>query len=247
MNKGILIYKWTVAMVVLSVTGILGLLLVAISFGMLRDSVVRPMIKYASRFILYVMGYTCYFPKENDYLDYPAFYTFNHNSYLDIFMLTAIGLPYSRCILSEKTWFYIPLTMSALALGTWYIPQKKYPERRLKFFKKSTQRLKQKQLSVFASSEGVHDHYHGIAPFNRGVYHMAMEAGLPVVALYLNIPEKCNPYAEENAARGELHVEILKEIKTDDWTLDILNEKIDEVREIFVQRFNEVNPDQPIT
>ena len=57
-----------------------------------------------------------------------VFYTFNHNSYLDTLIITALGLPNNRFLLSEKTLKILPLTLSALGIGTLYIPLKKAKE-----------------------------------------------------------------------------------------------------------------------
>jgi putative phosphoserine phosphatase/1-acylglycerol-3-phosphate O-acyltransferase len=99
-----------------------------------------------------------------------------------------------------------------------------------------------------ASSEGVHNHFHGIAPFNKGVYHMAIEARLPVVALFIEIPKESNiTRGKNNASGGELKIDFLKEFNTHDWTLETINEHIEEVRNSFVERFNQLYPDEPTT
>jgi putative phosphoserine phosphatase/1-acylglycerol-3-phosphate O-acyltransferase len=140
------------------------------------------------------------------------------------------------------------MIISALAAGTFFIPTKDKHERRLKFFKKVTQRLKKSKLSVIASSEGVHDHFHGIAPFNKGIYHMAIEANLPVVALFIYIPKESNiTRGNSNASGGDLKIDFLKEFNTNDWSLDTLNEHIEEVRNTFVNRFNQLNPNERTT
>jgi putative phosphoserine phosphatase/1-acylglycerol-3-phosphate O-acyltransferase len=169
-------------------------------------------------------------------------YTFNHNAYLDIFLLIGCGIPNVRYVLSEKTLGYIPVVISAVAAGTRYIPQKKHPNRRLRFFIKTTNFLKRTKYSIMASAEGVHQHFHGIAPFNRGIFHMAMDAGIPIVPLYIHIPEESNMFKTQYAKKGTFHIEILDEIKTAEWKLKDLDDHISEVRNVFVNRFNELNP-----
>ena len=240
-----IVYRWVVALTTMAVTGSIALILVLLSFGYLRNFCVKYIIRYSSRFILSIMGFKGIYPPIEAFPDYPVLYTFNHNSYLDIFLLTSMGLPNLRFLLSEKTIKYIPLVISAKATGTFFIPQKKHPKRRLAFFIRITDFLKRKRLSMAASSEGVHEHYHGIAPFNRGIYHMALEAKLPVVALFIYIPAESNPLYGKYAIGGTLRMEIMKEFPTDNWTLDNLDTHIDEVRKVFVKRFNELNPESP--
>lgn len=238
------LYRWVIAFLIMTITGAVSLILVLISFGFLRNFCVKYIIKYSSRLILRSIGFIGVFPDPSQLPNYPVMYTFNHNSFLDIFLLTGMGLTNTRIILSESTLKYIPLVISAKAVGTFYIPMQEKHERRLKFFKRITEFLKNSKYSIMASSEGYHRHFHGIAPFNRGVYHMALEAKLPIVALYIHIPEQSNVNVNDNAAvGGEVRIEYLKEFDTKDWQLDNLREHIEEVRNTFVQRFEELNPD----
>ena len=73
---------------------------------------------YASRFILLIIGCKYVIPSVKEFPKTPVFYTFNHNSNLDIFLLTGIGLTNIRYLLSEKTLVYLPLILSAKAIGT---------------------------------------------------------------------------------------------------------------------------------
>jgi putative phosphoserine phosphatase/1-acylglycerol-3-phosphate O-acyltransferase len=131
-----------------------------------------------------------------------------------------------------------------LATGTFYIPQKKHPKRRLQFFKKTTKFLKKTNYSIAASSEGVHNHFHGIAPFNRGIYQMAIDSNIPIVPLFINVPEESNMTGPKYAKNGTLGIELLEEIPTKDWDVNNLDKHINDVRNVFVKRFNELNPNK---
>ena len=156
-------------------------------------------------------------------------------------MLTSLGLPNFRFILSEITLIYIPITISAKAFGTKYIPLQKDKKRRLNFFKRMTSFLKRTNLSVIASAEGVNEGIHGILPFNKGIFHMAFEAGISIVPLYIHIPESINPYRGKYSKTGRVHLEILQEIDNSDWKLENIRDEINKVRKVYVDRFNELN------
>lgn len=247
MKNLITIYRWITALTITFITGSIALILVIISFGKLRNLCVTYIIKPSSRFILWAIGFRGYYPSLDKFPKHQVLYTFNHNAEQDIYLLTALGLQNTRFLLSEKTWIYIPLVISALATGTFYIPQKKHPRRRLKFFKKTTKFIKETNYSIAASSEGVHNHFHGIAPFNRGIYHMALESNIPIVPLFINVPEESNMTDSKYAKNGTLGIELLEEISTKDWDINNLDMHINEVRNVFVKRFNELNPNKKTT
>ena len=237
----ILIYRWTITALSMFIVGTIAFLLVFLSFGLLRNFFVRYVFSYGARLLLVLFGYqykalpVSSFPKKQ------VIYVINHNSYLDIFMLSALGLPDTRYVLSEITFKFVYLTITAKAMGTFYIPQKKHGKRRLKFFIRMTEYLKRHPISLIVSAEGVRQYTHGIQPFNKGIFHMAMEAGLPMVPLYLHIPEELNPYKGKMSKTGKIHLEILGEVDTSGWKLESIWDEIHKFRQMYVDRFNELN------
>jgi 1-acyl-sn-glycerol-3-phosphate acyltransferase len=243
----ILIYRWFIALFVMTISGSLSLILVLASFGYLRNFCVKYIIKYSSRFILSVMGFKGVYPDLNQLPKYPVLYTFNHNSYLDVFLLTGLGLTDVRIVLSENTLKFIPLVISAKASGTFFIPDTQKHERRINFFKRVTLFLKRRKLSVLASSEGVHEWSQGIDKFNKGVYHMAMEAELPIVGLYIHIPEENNLLrGNKMVSGGTIVLEVLGEFETASWKLENIRDHIEGVRAHYLKRFDELNPPEKI-
>lgn len=122
---------------------------------------------------------------------------------------------------------------------------KKNRTRRLRFFLKLEKRIKQENIHIMGSSEGVHVYGQRIAEFNRGVYHMALVSNMPVVALFIYTPIESNPYSNFRPfKRGTVIAEVLDTIPTDQWTMHNLDEHIAGVRKKYVDRFNEYYQDQ---
>jgi 1-acyl-sn-glycerol-3-phosphate acyltransferase len=237
----VIVYRWVLALGTMLIVGSVCLLIVLLSFGHLRNFCNRYIFSYTSRFLLRLVGYSYEIPPSNSFPKHQVLYPINHSSYLDIFILTAIGLPDVRFLLSEKTLKYIPMVISAKAFGTWYIPQKKHAKRRLNFFIRKTAVLKKTNYSVIASAEGVHNLKHTIAPFNKGIFHMALEAGMPIVPLFIYTPEEANPYKGEYSKSGRIKLIILDEIDNSSWKLETIWDEIAKVRKIYVDKFNELN------
>jgi putative phosphoserine phosphatase/1-acylglycerol-3-phosphate O-acyltransferase len=234
-------YRWILALGSMLIVGSVCLLIVLISFGYLRNFCNRYIFSYTSRFMLRLVGYGYELPPLNDFPKHQVLYTINHNSYLDTFILTAVGIPNVRFLLSEKTIKYVPMVIAAKAFGTWYIPQQFHVKRRLDFFIRKTAVLKKTNYSVIASAEGVHEHKHTIAPFNKGIFHMALEAGIPIVPLFIYTPEEANPYTGQYSKTGTIKLIIMDEIDNSNWKLETIRDEIDKVRNIYVAKFNELN------
>lgn len=240
-NKLIKIYRWVISLTGMFILGTTSLILVFFSFGLFRNIFARYVFKYGSQLMLKIHGYKYELPAINCFPKKQVMYIINHNSYLDLFLLSALGLVNLRYILSESTLKFIPFTLSAKALGTWYIPQKKHGKRRLQFFIKTSKLLKRTNYSIVASPEGVHEYVHGILPFNKGIFHMAMEAGIPIVPIYIHIPEDVNPYKGEYSKSGEIHLELLDEIDNSNWRLETIWDEIAKVRKVYIDKFNSLN------
>ena len=236
------ILKLVVLFTLLTISGSIGLILRLISFGYLLNFNRKYLVPFSSTLMLKVIGIQLELPKENPIKNGQYFITFNHNSYLDIFALTALGYTDTVFLLSEKTLKIIPLTLSALSIGVFYIPEKHNHDRRIKFFKKLEGIVNSKKINIAGSSEGVHDHHHGIDKFNKGVYHMATVCKLNIIPLFIAIPEESNPLNKyKNFKKGTIKTELLETINTQNWTLKDLVTNKDGVREIYVKKFNETH------
>jgi 1-acyl-sn-glycerol-3-phosphate acyltransferase len=235
------ISKIAVAFVTLTFLGTVALLLRIISFGYLLNFNRKHFIPFTSKLILKIIEVDIELPKEIQFIDKEYFITFNHNSALDIFALTALGHTNTIFLLSEKTLKIFPLTITALSIGVLYIPQQHNVNRRLKFFKKLERLAKSKKINIAGSSEGVHDHHHGIDKFNKGVYHFATVCKLNIIPYFITTPKKTNllnGYLND-VNKGLIKIEKLETIDTQNWTLADLVKNKEAVRAVFVKKFNE--------
>lgn len=226
----------------LTLTGSAALVLRIISFGYLTDFNRKYFMPWSSRLALTLVGMRLVLPEKKALPEGNYFITFNHNSYLDIFALTALGYTHTNFLLSEKTLKIIPLTLSALSIGILYIPQKKHKARRIQFFKRLEEKINREKVSIAGSSEGVHEHHHGIDKFNRGVYHMATVCKLNIIPIFINVPKESNPFNKfKYFKRGTIQLEIMETVDTQNWKLEDLDANKEMVRALYIKKFNEVH------
>lgn len=230
-------YRGLVAFILMSISGSLALVIRMLTFGRSVNWGSRYIVAPSSRLILRIIGVRFCLPRTKDYPKHQVMYTFNHNSFLDVLILTALAVPNTRFFLSEKTRKILPLTLSALAIGVYYIPVKKDKKRREQFFKRLTKELKDGKGSVFVSSEGVHRFIHGIAKFNLEVYKMAADAKIPIQLVYLHIPKITNSLEGYRFKSGKITVDLLEEFRTDNWLDDSIDIEVDKVRSVFIQEY----------
>lgn len=162
-------------------------------------------------------------------------YIANHASTLDVFVLTALGLPNTRFFLSGHLRRKLPLGLLGYLAGVfWTVPQK-YPEKRVRIFKRAERVLRRTGESVFLSPEGNKGRIGTIAPFNKGAFHLATQLSAPLVPLYIAIPRNINPGWGYEYRPGVVDVYFHSPIATEDWNVDDVIRHKDEMHDYFVE------------
>lgn len=240
MKKTINVFKVLIAFALIILFGTVGSVLRIVSFGLLTNFNRAVLVPAFCKITLAAMGIRVDNRVQLPKLDKPHFFTFNHNSYLDGFVLMSLGMKNMRILMSEKMLIFFPVVLICFSIGLLYIPQKKNKERRMKCFYSVERRINEERVSIMGSSEGVHRYGERIANFNRGVYHMALNCKIPVVPLFIYTPIESNPYSNFRPfKRGTVVIETLGIIPTKDWNLENLDNHIADVRKLYVKRFNE--------
>lgn len=238
-KKLINIYQVGVSFLLITIMGVVALSLRLVSFGRLTNFNRKYFVPVFSKFILFCIGIRVENRLKLEAPEHPHFYTFNHNSHLDAFILMCLGLTNTRFLLSEKMLYYPPVTLVALSIGVLYIPTKENRERRLNFFIDLAERIKRERVSIAGSSEGVGGEFNTINRFNRGVYHMALVSHMPIVAIFIYTPVESNPFNDFRPFKsGTVRLELIDIIPTAQWELENLDAHIEEVRRMYVEKFN---------
>lgn len=238
-KKLINIYQVATAFLLVTIMGGIALPLRILSFGRLTNFNRKYFVPIFSKFILFCLGIRVENRLKLEVPRRPHFYTFNHNSHLDAFILMCLGLTNTRFLLSEKMLYYLPVTLVALSIGVLYIPTKENRERRLNFFIDLAERIKREGVSIAGSSEGTGGGFNRINDFNRGVYHMALVSHMPIVAIFIYTPVESNPFNDFRPIKsGTVRLELIDIIPTEEWKLENLDSHIEDVRRMYLEKFN---------
>jgi 1-acyl-sn-glycerol-3-phosphate acyltransferase len=169
-------------------------------------------------------------------------YVSNHSSTLDLFVLTALGLPNARFFLSGFLQKFVPLGILARLMGTFFtVPQSRTEDRR-RIFRNACEVLRSSRESVYLSPEGGRITTGDIGPFNKGAFHLATALGAPIVPLYFVIPVDIDPGLGYGVSPGDVQVFVKPIVETSGWRLEGVASNAARVRESFVQWHREAAP-----
>ncbi|MET0179384.1 MAG: HAD-IB family hydrolase [Novosphingobium sp.] len=97
-----------------------------------------------------------------------------------------------------------------------------------------------KGYSIMLAPEGtrVRGHHNSVGPFKKGAFHMAMGAGIPLIPVVirnaLDVGSRDGPMRA-----GTVDIAVLPPIPVDDWTKENMAEKIEGVRQRFIDTLND--------
>lgn len=175
---------------------------------------------------LHVLG------EKNIWAARPAVFLFNHQSQLDVFVLAALlrkdftGVAKKSL---EKDPFFGPIGYLA---DVAYIDRSNSTEAR-KGLEPAVESLR-KGKSIAIAPEGTRSPTPRLLPFKKGPFHMAMQAGVPVVPIVMR---NCGEIMSAHSMvihPGTVDVAVLPPVPTDDWTREDLDEHIAEVRQMYL-------------
>ena len=94
--------------------------------------------------------------------------------------------------------------------------------------------LARKGLSILIAPEGTRLDTIEVGPFKKGPFRIAMSAGIPIVPIVIRNAEVIAARDSSTFNPGTVDVVVYPPIPVDDWTHDNLNERIAEVRQLYL-------------
>jgi putative phosphoserine phosphatase/1-acylglycerol-3-phosphate O-acyltransferase len=170
--------------------------------------------------------------EENLTAQRPAVFIFNHRNQADPFIAgRLIGDNFTSVGKKELEKDPIAGTLGKL-MDTAFIDRDD-PKAAVESLRK-IEELARKGLSVLIAPEGTRLDTTEVGPFKKGPFRIAMAAGIPIVPIVIRNAEVI---AERNSSTfnpGTVDVAVFPPIPVDDWTTENLEERIAEVRQLYL-------------
>lgn len=162
----------------------------------------------------------------------PAIYVSNHTSVMDVFIAMWLA-PFGTVGVAKKEILTSPFFGQAYLLSGHLWIDRKQTQKTVASLKKLAKVVRCKGLSIFIWPEGTRSQTGRLQPFKKGLVHLALQTGLPVVPAI--VQDACRCWEKKTLTiRGvNIKVDILPPIDTGNWSLERMEEALEEVHAQF--------------
>ena len=96
--------------------------------------------------------------------------------------------------------------------------------------------------SVCLSPEGTRSITDKLAPFKKGAFHLAMQAGVPIVPIVIHNSGDVQPKGDLLFHPGTVHVDVLPPVDTSKWSAESIDQHVAEVRGMYLNALDQKLP-----
>ena len=175
----------------------------------------------------------------------PAVFIFNHQSSTDALILSRL-LRHDFTGIAKKEMKSNPLLGTILgAVGTIFIDRSN-KDKAIEAMQPAVDSLKN-GMSFAIAPEGRRSLGYKLGAFKKGAFHIAMQAGVPVVPIVIANSSDSMPKNGRFIRPAPIDVTVLPPVSTSSWTVDTIDEHIDRIRRMFLRELGQVRaPDRKL-
>jgi putative phosphoserine phosphatase/1-acylglycerol-3-phosphate O-acyltransferase len=174
----------------------------------------------------------------------PAVFVFNHQSKVDVVIMAKL-LRKDIAGVGKKEIKQMPLIGKTLELaGTIFIDRENSASA-IEAMKPLVDAMRNQGKSVAIAPEGTRSITPKLAPFKKGPFHLAMQAGVPVVPVVIHNAGDVAPKGDFVFRQATVEVDVLPPVDTSHWRRETVEEHVAEVREMFLRALGQDDEPAP--
>ena len=167
----------------------------------------------------------------------PAVFILNHQSYVDFLIAAKLIRKQARGVAKHEL-RKMPVIGQMLQAADTIFLDRTDREKSIEALKPAVDSLK-KGVSVIIFPEGTRSYDKTLGSFKKGAFHLAMQAGAPIVPIILKNAHDAMPRGTNLLRPTMVEVVVMPPILTETWSRDHLDEHIAEVRQLFLDELGQ--------
>jgi putative phosphoserine phosphatase / 1-acylglycerol-3-phosphate O-acyltransferase len=167
----------------------------------------------------------------------PAVFILNHQSNADFLIAAKLIRKGARGVAKKELQKMPIVGQMLMASGTIFLDRTD-KEKSIEAMKPAVESLKT-GTSVVIFPEGTRSYDYTLGKFKKGAFHLAMQAGVPLVPIVLKNAHDAMPRGSNIFRPVTVEVVVLPPVPTEDWKLEELDENIAAVRGLFLRELGQ--------
>ena len=164
----------------------------------------------------------------------PAVFVFNHQSKADV-VICARLLRRDLAGVGKKEIKKLPVIGKVLEMGGVVMIDRANSQSAIEAMTPLVEAMRKEGKSVVLAPEGTRTISPRLGPFKKGAFHLAMQAGVPIVPIVIRNAGDVAPKGDFVFRPATVDVEVLPPVATDDWRAATMDEHVREVRNMFLR------------
>ena len=173
----------------------------------------------------------------------PAVFVFNHQSKADVVIIAKLLRRDIAGIGKKEIKTENPLIGIVMEMGGVVLIDRANAKSAIDAISPLVDVMKKEGKSVVLAPEGTRTVSPRLAPFKKGAFHLAMQAGVPVIPIVIRNAGDVAPKGDFVFRPATVDVQVLPPVDTGDWTAGTMDEHVREVRTMFARALGQ--PEQP--
>ncbi len=168
----------------------------------------------------------------------PAVFVFNHQSNVDLVIVARL-LRRDITGVGKREIRNMPVIGRIMEMAGVVLIDRKNTVSAIEAMQPLVDAMRVEGKSVCLSPEGTRAVTPRLAPFKKGAFHLAMQAGVPIVPIVIRNSNDVQPKGDFLYHPGTVDVEILPPVDTSKWSARTIDDHVAEVRSMYLKALDE--------
>ncbi|MEP4149138.1 MAG: HAD-IB family hydrolase [Halioglobus sp.] len=182
--------------------------------------------------------------EENLWSHRPCVFVFNHQSKADVVIIARLLRRDIAGIGKKEIKREQPLIGRVMEFGGVVFIDRANSKNAIDSIAPLVDTMRDEGKSVVLAPEGTRTVSPTLAPFKKGAFHIAMQAGVPIVPIVIRNAGDVSPKGDFVFRSATVDVEVLPPVDTSDWSAKTIDQHVTEVRNMFARSLGQ--PEQAI-
>ncbi len=179
--------------------------------------------------------------EQNLWTRRPCVFVFNHQSRADVLILAKL-LRRDFSGVAKREMRDVPVVGKLLELaGVVFVDRKNSPDA-IKAMEPLVAAIRRDHRSVCIAPEGTRTLTPALGPFKKGAFHLAMQAGAPIVPIVIHNSGDAQPKTEFAMRPATVRVDVLPPVDTSRWRAATVDRHVRDVRNLFLRQLGQAEP-----